>query len=154
MPLKLNITREVILEHALNLIKEHGTDKLNARSLAAHIGYSTQPIFSIYKSMGELWDDIAKKAEAIYSEFVEKVLAGGEFPAKIAQNAAHVKFAYAEGALFKLLFVERADKALQKLYSSAKSKAAFAAAHGLAMICLSSKDAWNKDTVRILEGIV
>ena len=39
------ITKEMILEATFRLTREHGFEQVNARSLAAELGCSTQPIF-------------------------------------------------------------------------------------------------------------
>ena len=54
MPPKVRITKEEIIGTCLALVRENGADALNARSIAAALGCSTQPIFSNFSSMEEL----------------------------------------------------------------------------------------------------
>ena len=44
MPPKVKITKENIVETAIELIKKEGEVSLNARSIASSLGCSTQPI--------------------------------------------------------------------------------------------------------------
>ena len=149
MPIKLNITKPVILKHALELIRESGVEGLNARSLAAHIGYSTQPIFSVYKNMGELWEDLTAEAEKIYSAFVERIVESGEFPEEKAKNVAHIKFAICENFIFRLLFIDKAEQRIKELYQS-EGGASFATSHGLAVIYSTAKLPWSDDIVDMI----
>ena len=54
MPPKIKITKEEIIQTALELFKKEGDGAINARSIAAALGCSTQPIFSNFASMEEL----------------------------------------------------------------------------------------------------
>lgn len=54
MPLKKRIKREDILEGAAQVIREGGAEALTARSLAARLGCSTQPLYSEFGSLEAL----------------------------------------------------------------------------------------------------
>lgn len=60
MPPKQKVTKEDIVLAAINLVRKNGVESINARSVAAEIGCSTQPIFSNYATMEELKQDIIK----------------------------------------------------------------------------------------------
>ena len=51
MPAPKKVTREDILEGALNTLRESGFASVNARSVAKNLGCSTQPIYLSYKNM-------------------------------------------------------------------------------------------------------
>ena len=51
MPPKIKITKEEIVDTALNLVREAGEQALNARSIAAKLKCSTQPVFSNFETM-------------------------------------------------------------------------------------------------------
>ena len=58
MPPKVKVTKEEIINAALALVRENGTDAINARSIAASLACSTQPIFSNFATMEELQKDV------------------------------------------------------------------------------------------------
>ena len=63
MPPKVKVTREDIVDAALDIIRESGEDALNARAVASKLGVSTQPIFSNYESMDMLKKDAVAAAK-------------------------------------------------------------------------------------------
>lgn len=54
MPPKKVFQKDTILQEAHALVSEKGWESLNARSLAARIGSSTQPLFSCFTNMAEI----------------------------------------------------------------------------------------------------
>jgi AcrR family transcriptional regulator len=54
MPPKQRITKEMIMEASLSLVREGGIESVNSRAVAAKIGCSTQPVFSQYPTMEDL----------------------------------------------------------------------------------------------------
>ena len=62
MARKEQITKEVILKGAFELLKEQGIENVTARKLATHIGCSTQPIFRVYENMESLRNDLFNMA--------------------------------------------------------------------------------------------
>ena len=51
MPPKVKITKEDIVQAGMEIVRRDGEAGLNARSIAAVLGCSTQPVFSNYDSM-------------------------------------------------------------------------------------------------------
>ena len=51
---KVKITKQDIIDKALEIVRESGDSGINARSIAAALGCSTQPIFSNFNSMEEM----------------------------------------------------------------------------------------------------
>ncbi len=105
MPPKVKITRENIICTALEIVKREGAGALNARSLAAELGCSTQPVFSNFSSMEELDTEVLKAAYQIYLGFIEAEVNRGEHPPYKAYGRAYIRFAREERELFKLLFM-------------------------------------------------
>ena len=56
MARKEQISKQMILDGAFDLVRTQGIEMLTARKLAAHISCSTQPIFRVYTNMEELSD--------------------------------------------------------------------------------------------------
>ncbi len=105
MPPKVKITKEDIIKAALDLIRENGEATLNARSIAAALGCSTQPIFSNFSSMEELEEEVIKAAYGLYREFLKNEAEGGKYPQYKSFGMAYIRFAHEEKELFKLLFM-------------------------------------------------
>ena len=100
---KLKVTKEDIVNAAFNLIRENGSTALNARTIAAALGCSTQPIFSNFASMEELRKAVEEKSAALY----EKYMAEEEENATRykAGGMAYIRFAKEEKKLFQLLYM-------------------------------------------------
>ena len=105
MPPKVKITREDIIKTSIALVKEKGEEALNARSIAASLGCSTQPVFSNFSSMEELDRAILEKAFEEYLSFLQNEAKKERYPKYKAYGMAYINFAKEEKELFKLLFM-------------------------------------------------
>ena len=105
MPPKVRITKDDIIKTAIELVRRDGADALNVRAIAAYLGCSTQPVFSNFRSMDELFTETLNAAHGIYSEFLKKESESGNYPTYKAYGMAYVRFAGEERELFKLLFM-------------------------------------------------
>ena len=100
---KLKVTKEDIVNAAFNLIRENGSTALNARTIAAALGCSTQPIFSNFASMEELRKAVEKKSAVLYEEYMSKEEENAT--RYKAGGMAYIRFAKEEKELFKLFFM-------------------------------------------------
>lgn len=105
MPPKVKITKENIIETALDLLRREGESAVNARSIATAIGCSTQPIFSNFSSMEELGEAVLAAAYSHYLGFSKREIESGNYPAYKSMGMAYIRFAKEEKELFKLLFM-------------------------------------------------
>ena len=105
MPPKVRITKEDIIETALGMLRENGGDCINARSIAARLGCSTQPIFSNFSSMEELEGAVTEAAYELYFAFLQREAESGKYPKYKAFGMAYIGFAKEERELFKHLFM-------------------------------------------------
>lgn len=99
------ITKEHILDAAVALVRELGPDALNARSLAARLSCSTQPIFKNYASMQAVLDAVMAYAEGLYTQGITQEIEKAEYPPYKASGIGYIRFAMNEPQLFKLLFM-------------------------------------------------
>lgn len=67
MARKESVTKNMILETAVQLAKEEGIENVTARKLANKIGCSTQPIFRVYANMTELYTEVYQKAIDLFA---------------------------------------------------------------------------------------
>ena len=105
MPPKIKITKEDIVRTALDIVRIHGVQAINARAIAAMLGCSTQPVFSNFATMDELRLAVAGKADSLYREYQQREIAGGHHPIYKASGMAYIRFAKEEPELFKLLYM-------------------------------------------------
>lgn len=105
MPPKVKITREEIVERAIELVREEGVEALNARNIAARLSCSTQPIFSNFKTMEELQDEVLKVAYRRYLLYLENEVKSGKYPRYKSFGMGYIRFAKEEKSLFRLLFM-------------------------------------------------
>ena len=106
MPPKVKVTKQDIIKTATALVREHGEEAINARSVAGALGCSTQPIFSNFAGMDELREAVIAEAQTIVAAYIERETASGVYPtAYKASGMAYVRFAKEEKELFKLLYM-------------------------------------------------
>ena len=105
MPPKVKVTKQDIVQTALDLIRTEGESALNARSIAAALGCSTQPVFSNFASMEELQQATVAAAYECYLNFLKNEAENGMYPMYKAFGMAYIRFAATEKELFKLLFM-------------------------------------------------
>ena len=115
MPPKAKVTREDIVNAAVEIVRKAGASAINSRDVAASLNCSTQPIFSNFATMDELRLAVAEKADMLCEEYIQNEVASGEFPAYKASGMAYIKFAKEEKELFKLLYMrDRSNEVFPK----------------------------------------
>ena len=118
MPPKVKITKEDIVQTAMDLVRTSGSQSINARAIAAALICSTQPIFSNFATMGELQDAVIHAAYERYTAFLTKEAGSGKYPQYKAYGMAYVRFAKEEKELFKLLYMcdRRGKETVEEFY--------------------------------------
>ena len=102
---RVKITKEDIIEAAIELVRQRGELALNARNLATTLHCSTQPIFSNFSSMEELRMVVIEKADWMCNQYIKREVKSGVYPSYKASGMAYIRFAKEEGELFKLLYM-------------------------------------------------
>ncbi len=105
MPAKKQITREKILECALELVRERGMDGLNMRTLAQKCKCSTQPLYLSFSGVEEIKSELTKMILSVYDKFVRDEIASGRYPEYKAIGMGYIGFARKEKEFFKYLFM-------------------------------------------------
>jgi len=111
MARKTEVFKKDIVEAAVQIVRNTGYDALNARSLAAELGCSTQPVFSNFRTMEDVVSAVLERTLEIYNSFFEEIIKSNEYetPYK-AQGMAYILFAMQQPNLFKLLFMRDRKK--------------------------------------------
>ena len=102
---KVKISREDIVNAAVEIVRRHGAATVNARTVAAELNCSTQPVFSNFPTMENLRLAVWEQAMRIYETFSHREKEEGSFPAYKAEGMAYIRFAKDEKELIKLLFM-------------------------------------------------
>lgn len=105
MPPKSKCTREQIIETAFQMVREKGLSSLKARDLAQKLGTSTAPIFTAFNSVDEIRDEVLRKANALYGEYIKEGLK--QTPAFKGVGMKYIEFAKDEPELFKILGINK-----------------------------------------------
>ena len=105
MPPRVKVTKEDIVNAAVQIVRQQGDQAINARALADALNCSTQPIFSNFSTMEELRLAVVAKIDEMCNDYITREIAGGQYPAYKASGMAYIRFAKEEKELFKLLYM-------------------------------------------------
>lgn len=113
MPPKVKVTKEDIVNAAVAVVRNSGAQAINARTIAAVLNSSTQPVFSNFATMDQLRLAVVEKADLLCQEYMHREMESGAFPAYKASGMAYIRFAKEEKELFKLLYMrDRSEEAV------------------------------------------
>lgn len=102
MPAKKKITREMIIDAALKILRERGFDAVNIKELAAELKCSTQPVYLSFSGMDELRTELVPAA---VKKFEEIMSADRKTGAIRLYDIEYIRFAKNESELFCFLFM-------------------------------------------------
>lgn len=102
MPPIPKISKDMILESGLKIIKDEGIDNLNVRNIANKLNCSTQPIMYHYKNMDLLKEELYSMVDRYHSQFLMKE--NININPLLNIGLQYIKFAEQEKNLFKFLF--------------------------------------------------
>lgn len=111
MPMKPKFSKEQIIDTALEYISINGIESFSARELAKALGSSSCPIFTCFKNMEEVVEEVKEKAKLKYKEYVEKAF--DYTPAFKKAGMLMISFAKEEPKLFQFLFMKEDGKPVE-----------------------------------------
>lgn len=97
------ITKEELLNVALNMVEKNGIESINARDLAKEAGISTKPIYRLYSSLDDLKKDVNEIIKKEYDEFITKRVDSKN--ALITICVAYIEFAQMHKNYFRSMFL-------------------------------------------------
>ncbi len=103
MPPKKQMSKQMIIEKAFEIVRSEGYELLTARRLAKELNCSTQPIYQAFADMKELKLDLIKKAQESMIGYIMKTK-DNTLPPGVAIILAYIQFAEDEKHLFQLIF--------------------------------------------------
>lgn len=104
MPPRSRFTREQIIEIAFEEVRKHGWEALSARHISEKLQSSTMPLYSHFKSMRSLAEEIVKKAFDVLASYASTPRTGDAW---LDGAIGHVLFAKEEKMLFRCVMDER-----------------------------------------------
>ena len=104
MPPKAKYTREEIAEAAFQMAREKGIEAVVARELGKRLGTSSSPIFTAFKNMEELQEEVRKMAMKEFETYVSDAI--NYAPIFKHVGMIIVQFASNEPKLFQLLYMK------------------------------------------------
>ena len=108
MPAARRISRDEIIDAAVEVLRDGGFSTVNARSVAKKLGCSTQPIYLSFKSMDELKTAFTERAIAQHTQRVRDSLRAheGNDSRYSSYGMGFVQFAAEEKHLFRWLYLD------------------------------------------------
>ena len=104
MPPKPKFTREEIIDAALDMVSEKGMAGLTSRDLGAKLGSSARPIFTVFKNMEEVQQEVLRAAMKKFESHAREAMC--YTPAFKQLGMQMILFAMEEPRLYRLLFME------------------------------------------------
>lgn len=103
MPAIKKISKEAIIDAAVDVLREGGSAAINARSVARKLGCSTQPIYQSFQNMDDLKAAMTQRAIALHTQYVWNSNSDTQYS---CYGMGFVKFAAEEKHLFRWLYLE------------------------------------------------
>lgn len=103
MPPKPKFSKEEVIAAALELVSEKGMSALTSRDLAARLGSSARPIFTVFKNMEEVQQAVQTAAMERFNQYAKKAM---QYTPTFKQFGMQmILFAMQEPKLYQLLFM-------------------------------------------------
>ena len=108
MPAVRKVSKEQIIDAAVEVLRDDGFSAINARSVAKKLGCSTQPIYFSFQSMDELKAALSERAIRMHTRRVRDSLRAheGNDSRYSSYGMGFVRFAAEEKQLFRWLYLE------------------------------------------------
>lgn len=110
MPPKPRFTREEIVDAALDIVSRKGIEALTARELDEVLGSSARPIFTVFRSMEELQQEVRSAAMRRFESYAGRTMPGVPLFKQVGMQ--RVLFGAQEPKLYQLLFMRKKRSAV------------------------------------------
>ena len=104
MPPKPKFTKDEIVQAALEVVSQKGVEALTAKELGDALGSSARPIFTVFRSMKEVQDEVRAAAMRRFERFAAQTLP--DMPMFKQVGMQMVLFGAKEPKLYQLLFMQ------------------------------------------------
>ena len=118
MPTKIRISKDMILDAAFEIVRQHGMEKLSNREIANKLKCSIRPIYYQFENVEEMQKELYIKIEHYFYKFLLDNMTQG-IPQYKQVGINYIKFAKKEKKLFQTLFMNEAGLAPDAFVSKA-----------------------------------
>ena len=98
------LTKKQILESSFNIVNDMGLDKVTVREIAKNLNTSTAPIYTQYKNMDELKEDLSNYVDNKLLTYLKGSYSGSSF---YNIGAGLLSFAYENQNVFRTYYLDR-----------------------------------------------
>ena len=102
MPPKSRITKDMILQAAVEVVRQNGFESVNARTVSQQLHCSTQPVMYHFSTIDSLKRAAYAQVDHMHSEYMMRILPDRDPILGIGLN--YIRFAVEEPQLFRFLF--------------------------------------------------
>ena len=102
MPPKTKVTAEMIVNAAIEVVRQSGFESINARTVSGQLHCSTQPVMYHFSTIDSLKRAAYKRADQLHAEYMMNTPPGQDPILGIGLN--YIRFAVEEPQLFRFLF--------------------------------------------------
>lgn len=102
MPPKVKVTKQMVADASFEVVRAKGHENLNARTIAEHLGCSTQPVLYSFKTVDEIREAAYEIADGYHTSYIMPKETD-ENP-MLALGLNYVRFGHKEKNLFRFLF--------------------------------------------------
>lgn len=106
MSTTIKISKQLILNSALRIVREHGLEGLNARTLSKQMKCSIRPIYYQFQNMEELKKELLKEITKNFYDFITKNI-NDSMPAYKQVGIKYIQYAKKEPKFFQILFMSK-----------------------------------------------
>ena len=102
MPPKTRISKEMIIEAAVEVVRTKGYESINARTVSQLLHCSTQPVMYSFATIDSLKRSVFRRVDHLHSEYMMNIPPEQDPVLGIGLN--YIRFAVEEPQLFRFLF--------------------------------------------------
>ena len=102
MPPKMRITKDMIINAAIEVAKQSGYENINARTVSARLHCSTQPVMYHFSTIDAMKRAVYAQVDHLHSEYMMRISPEQDPILGIGLN--YIRFAVEEPQLFRYLF--------------------------------------------------
>ena len=130
MPPKTRITKDMIIDAAVEIVRKSGFESVNVRTVAGQLNCSTQPVMYHFETVEKLKRAAFEKVDRLHFEYMMNCPEGMDPVLSIGLN--YIRFAVEEPRLFRFLF--------QSGYAEENNLLEMADSEGLAPVLAAIKE--------------
>ena len=102
MPPKIRVTEDRIINAAVEVARQSGFEKINARTVSEQLHCSTQPVMYHFSTIDNLKKAAYRRADQLHTQYLMNTPPGQDPILSIGMN--YIRFAVEEPQLFRFLF--------------------------------------------------